>query len=95
MGLGIILGWAVPGLADVLSKISVGTTSIPIAIGLIVMMYPPLAKVNYKELGKVFKNPKVLILSLVQNRVIVLLLGAGGVATIWEAVFAPKQIYRL
>ncbi len=70
MGLGISLGWAVPGLADILSKMSIGTTSMPIAIGLIVMMYPPLAKVNYKELGKVFKNPKVLILSLVQNWVI-------------------------
>ncbi|WP_010237517.1 ACR3 family arsenite efflux transporter [Clostridium arbusti] len=67
MGLGIFLGWALPGLSDVLSNLSVGTTSIPIAIGLIVMMYPPLAKVNYKQLGKVFRNPKVLGLSLVQN----------------------------
>lgn len=67
MGLGIFLGWAFPGLSDALSKLSVGTTSIPIAIGLIIMMYPPLAKVNYKELGKVFRNPKVLTLSLVQN----------------------------
>jgi ACR3 family arsenite transporter len=67
MGLGIFLGWAVPGLAKALSNMSVGTTSVPIAIGLIVMMYPPLAKVNYRQLGKVFKNPRVLVLSLVQN----------------------------
>ncbi|MVX66342.1 ACR3 family arsenite efflux transporter [Clostridium chromiireducens] len=67
MALGILLGWGVPSLSEGLASLSYGTTSIPIAIGLIVMMYPPLAKVNYKELGKVFKNPKVLGLSLVQN----------------------------
>lgn len=70
MAIGIFLGYAVPQLSDVLSKLSIGSTSIPIAIGLIVMMYPPLAKVNYKELHKVFKDPKVLGLSLVQNWVI-------------------------
>ncbi|AYD40764.1 arsenical-resistance protein [Clostridium fermenticellae] len=70
MGLGIFLGWALPGISDSLSKLSIGTTSIPIAIGLIVMMYPPLAKVNYKEIGKVFKSPRVLALSLIQNWII-------------------------
>jgi len=70
MGVGIGLGYFFPGFSKWLSSISIGTTSIPIAIGLIVMMYPPLARVNYKELGKVFHNPKVLTLSLVQNWII-------------------------
>ncbi|MFO1445013.1 arsenical-resistance protein, partial [Bacillus sp. Bva_UNVM-123] len=67
MGLGILLGFAVPSFKDILDKFSVGTTSIPIAIGLIIMMYPPLAKVKYEEMWRVFKDWKVLLLSLFQN----------------------------
>jgi len=67
---GIALGYVYPGISAVLAAMSVDTTSIPIAIGLILMMYPPLAKVRYEEMGKVFRNLKLLAFSLTQNWIV-------------------------
>jgi arsenite transporter len=94
MGLGVALGVLIPGFADSLNKMSVGTTSIPIAIGLILMMYPPLAKVKYEELSQITKQPdakKMFSTSLFLNYVVGPLL---MFALAW--IFLPDQpLYRI
>ena len=86
MGVAVFVGYITPGISDFWDSLSSGTTNIPIAIGLILMMYPPLAKVKYEELPVVFKNVKLLILSLIQNWIV-----GPLVMFIFALIFLPDK----